>query len=129
MDAMDISGIELVASDAHSGIEMYEAAVISDAKSLAKFYSRINKTRKPGLPVPKVDFSQNVLVVMCLGEQKGEIAPKLAKSEKEDEIVITVDVSDSKDSRDKENSLVSFPFYIYKLPLTHKNVTIQKSDF
>ncbi|WP_223826536.1 hypothetical protein [Flagellimonas sp. S3867] len=129
MNAGHTSDFELVASDAYSGIDSYEAAVISNAKSLNKFYSRINKTRKPGLPVPVVDFSKDVLVVMCLGEQKGETTPKLAKSDHEDGIVITVALSEPNDSNIKENPIISYPFYIYKLPTTSKAISIQKQGF
>ena len=73
--------IELIDQDGYSGILEYETIVIKDAKSLNKFYSKINRTRKPGLPVPMVDFSKNMIVVVCMGKQKGEKLPVLSKAE------------------------------------------------
>lgn len=119
----------LIAHDAFSGITEYETMVVRDVKSLSKFYATINKTRKPGLPVPAIDFTKDILVVMCLGEQKGEPTPLLAKSEQESDIMITVSLSESNDLENKENNIISFPFYIYKLSHTSKKVTIQKSGF
>ena len=54
--------------DSFSNVEVYETTVIKDAKSLSKFYAGINKTRKPGLPVPIVDFSKEMAILVCLGE-------------------------------------------------------------
>lgn len=129
MNTIENGDMELVASDAYSGIDTYETAVIYDSKSLNKFYGRINKTRKPGLPVPHIDFSENVLLVMCLGQQKGEVTPLLKKSEEDDNILITIELNDSNKDTQLENSLTSYPFYIYKLPHTIKDVSIQKSGF
>lgn len=129
MNANENGDWELVASDAYSGIEEYEASVISDTKSLGKFYSRINRTRKPGLPLPNVDFSKDVLLVMCLGEQKGERTPILAKKEDDDKILFTIQLSESDDALNNENPIISYPFYIYKIPHTLKTMNIQKMGF
>ncbi|WP_299484979.1 hypothetical protein [uncultured Allomuricauda sp.] len=129
MNTSEKGDMELIASDAYSGIDNYEASVIQDSKSLNKFYGRINQTRKPGLPVPQVDFSKNVLLVMCLGKQKGETTPLLTKTEEENNILITIELSDKTSSLEAENSLMSYPFYIYKLQHTSKEVSIQKSGF
>nr|WP_298793846.1 hypothetical protein [uncultured Allomuricauda sp.] len=129
MNATEKGDMELIASDAYSGIDTYEASVIQDSKSLNKFYGRINQTRKPGLPVPQVDFSKNVLLVMCLGKQKGEPTPLLTKTEEENNILITIELADITSSLETENPLTSYPFYIYKLPHTSKEVSIQKAGF
>lgn len=129
MNETENGDMELVASDAYSGIDTYEAAMIYDSKSLSKFYGRINKTRKPGLPVPQVDFSKNVLLVMCLGKQKQERTPLLKKSEEENNILITIELSETISPSNTEKSLISYPFYIYKLPHTSKEVSIEKSGF
>ena len=129
MNTIENGDMELVASDAYSGIDAYEASVIQDSKSLHKFYGRINQTRKPGLPVPQVDFSKNVLLVMCLGKQKVETTPLLTKTEEDNNILITIELSDTISNSETQKSLTSYPFYIYKLPHTSKEVSIQKSGF
>lgn len=120
---------ELIAFDAFSGITEYEAAMIYDAKSLQKFYSRINKTRKPGLPVPQIDFLQNMLLAVCLGEQKGEAKPLVEKSEEDDNILIAIGLGESKGEEPAQERTTSYPFYLYKLLHTSKSVKIQKTEF
>ncbi|HKL90745.1 MAG TPA: hypothetical protein VJ880_06160, partial [Allomuricauda sp.] len=53
----EIEDLVLVDHDNFINIDSFETRVIRDAKSLRKFYAQINQTRKPGLPVPMVDFS------------------------------------------------------------------------
>ena len=74
-----LTELSLVDHESFTSIDSFETRVIRDAKSLNKFYREINKTRKPGLPVPMVDFSKDMLVLVCLGEQKGEKELLLSK--------------------------------------------------
>ena len=114
--------------DSFSNVEVYETTVIKDAKSLSKFYAGINKTRKPGLPVPIVDFTKEMAILVCLGEQKGKTKPVLSKlNETEDELVIALEIM----VEIEEETTIQptyFPFYLYKLPLVDKVITLQKID-
>ena len=121
------SDMVLIAEDAFSGITEFEAMVIGDAKSLNKFYSQINKTRKPGLPIPIVDFSRDMVVVVCMGAQRGEVIPVVSKYDgNEDKTLITIELPNGKDQVKVENLPVSSPFYVYKMPNTSKTVNFQK---
>src|SRR5690606_26060953 len=91
-----IEGLVLLEQDGYSGIETFETRVIRDTKSLNKFYTQINKTRKPGLPVPMVDFSQEMVLVVCLGKQQGEPSVTLSKSnETTTDLTVIVQLSNS----------------------------------
>lgn len=119
--------VVLVAKDGYSGIMEYEVLEIRDTKSLNKFYSQINKTRKPGLPVPVVDFSKEIVIVVCMGEQKGERMPMLSKiGETEEELTIAVELSKPKSTENIEAAPIVYPFYLYKMPLTAKLLSFQK---
>lgn len=130
MEAQTDADIVLVAEDGYSGIPEYEASTIRDAKSLNKFYSRINRTRKPGLPVPVVDFSKEMVIVVCLGEQKGGQNPVLNKStETEEGVTLSLQLVPQKTKDSESQQLVSYPFYVYKMPLTTKKVDINKAGW
>lgn len=123
MAGEEMENLILVTSDGYSGIAEYEVMLIKDTKSLNKFYSQVNKTRKPGLPVPMLDFSKEMAIVVCLGEQKGERTPQLSQlSETEEERTIAIELSDS----EKTESYISYPFYVYKLPISSKAINFQK---
>ncbi|TAI48553.1 hypothetical protein [Flagellimonas allohymeniacidonis] len=127
MEAEQQSEITLVDHDGFSGFFEYETMVVRDSKSLAKFYAQVNKTRKPGLPVPQIDFSKETVIIVCSGEQKGEMETKLMyKEETDNELVINVEMQKPEKGSATGNSVVSYPFYLYKIPHTSKSVVIQR---
>ena len=125
-----MENLELIAQDGYSGILEYDAQIIRDSKSLRTFYTQINKTRKPGLPVPKVDFSNEMVLLLCLGEQKGSKAPLLSKAEEtEGNMTITIALSDLEDKKGLDSQTISHPFYLYKMSLTSKTINFNKSGW
>ncbi|WP_139063651.1 hypothetical protein [Flagellimonas eckloniae] len=121
------SGMILIAHDEYSGISEYETMVIRDAKSLNKFYAKINRTRKPGLPVPTLDFSKEIVLVVCLGEQKGKKLLTLSSNEEtENEVSVSIEMVDSDEVEKDKVQYVSYPFYIYKIPHTSKTINFEK---
>ncbi len=122
--------IVLVAQDGFSGITEYEAGAIKDVKSLNKFYSRINRTRKPGLPIPVVDFSTEMVIVVCLGAQKQEMAPVLTRLDESDTALsLTLELSSVPAEKNQVAEMISYPFYIYKMPRTSKKLDIHKKGW
>lgn len=118
-------GLTLLVEDGYSGLEGFESMVVRDQKTLNSFFAKINRTRKPGIPVPEVDFTKEMVVVVCAGEQEGIGMPKLSKAtENEEEIVLAIENLNPPNK--KNNSLISSPFCVYKMPLSDKKVTFQK---
>ena len=119
----------LIEQDNFSSIESFETRVIRDAKSLRKFYMEINKTRKPGLPVPIIDFSKEMVLLVCAGEQSEEKAVHLSKlKETATELSVAVQMWDKEKKGDMAILPVYYPFYLYKLPITDKSIDFQKVD-
>ena len=119
----------LLAHEDFTNIDAFETRVIRDAKSLNKFYREINRTRKPGLPVPMVDFSKDMLVLVCLGEQKGEKNLVLSKLKETDQgMTIAVEVLEKVKDGEIAVQPMYFPFYLYKMPLLDKDLTFQRID-
>ena len=119
----------LIDHDDFVNIDVFGERVIRDAKSLRKFYAEINKTRKPGLPVPVVDFSQELVILVCLGEQKGGKTPVLSKLKETDaEISMALELVEQKKEEATTVQATNFPFYLYKMPLVDKTITFQRID-
>ncbi|WP_108424751.1 hypothetical protein [Flagellimonas amoyensis] len=121
----EIQGLVLVEQDGYSGVEVFEAREIRETKSLHRFYSQINKTRKPGLPVPMIDFSKEMVLLVCLGAQQGKPSVRLSKIKETDtEIFIGVVL----EAKPQGPLATQTPFYLYKMPLVDKTVIFQTSD-
>ncbi|MBU2975908.1 hypothetical protein [Zobellia sp. B3R18] len=116
--------LQLIESDNYSGSDQEEFLVVTDMKTLQKFYSTVNRTRKPGLPVPQVDFSKEVLVIYCAGKSKNSFQPRLfIENETEDQLVLKVE---NITGNDKTSTSIITPFSVYKLPLAQKNILLQQ---
>ena len=119
--------LTLLLQDNYSGADVAETLVIKDVKALKSFYSKINSTRKPGLPVPEVDFTKEMILIHCMGEQtNGKQALLSVIEENEKEVVISTSVKKSEKSS-TSSALIS-PFSVYKMPLTHKEITFKKEQ-
>lgn len=119
--------LTLLLQDNYSGTDVAETLVIKDVKALKSFYSKINRTRKPGLPVPEVDFTKEMILIHCSGEQRnGKHARLSIEKENEEEVVIATSIEKSKKSG-TSSALIS-PFSVYKMPLTQKEITFKKEQ-
>ncbi|MFS4457193.1 hypothetical protein [Maribacter sp. 2304DJ31-5] len=113
--------MELIVQDNYSGAELEEKILVENEKTLKKFYGRINRTRKPGLPLPEIDFSKNRLLIWCSGESTDNPI-ELFVSEETDE---TYFISKKTARKVKNTSALISPFYIYKIPLDHKTIVFE----
>ena len=119
--------LTLLLQDNYSGTDVAETLVIKDVKALKNFYSKINRTRKPGLPVPEVDFTKEMILIHCMGEQtNGKHSLLSVIDENEKEVIISTSVEKSKKSS-TSSALIS-PFSVYKMPLTSKEISFKAQD-
>jgi hypothetical protein len=119
--------LTLILQDNYSGSEIEESMIIKDAKALKSFYSKINRTRKPGLPVPEIDFTKEMILIHCIGEQtSGKTAELTFVDENEDEVVVKS--SAKMLEKGKTSSSITSPFSVYKMPFTQKRVTFKKDQ-
>ena len=115
--------LELILRDNYSGLKSPKILVVKEPTALREFYAQINKTRKPGLAIPNLDFNAEMVIVYCAGEQINASAPSMAIEHVNNEsIQITII-----DFEIRESSRVSTsPFCMYKLKASNKDVTFEK---
>ncbi|MBT8302492.1 MAG: hypothetical protein KJO63_14275 [Maribacter sp.] len=118
----DDERLTLILQDNYSGGDVAETLIIRDAKALNSFYSKVNRTRKPGIPVPKIDFSKEMILIYCTGEQtNGKHARLAIEEESEKEVIISTSVE--KSIKEGPNAALTSPFSVYKMPLTQKEIS------
>ncbi|WP_149277079.1 hypothetical protein [Pareuzebyella sediminis] len=114
--------LSLIVSDYYAPADSAAILVIRDEKSLLKFYAQINKTRKPGLPVPKIDFSDEMIVVRCIGEQKNGGMPELFFME-ETPRAIVIGVKEKQPIN--LGTAITGAFSVYKMPFSKKEIIVR----
>lgn len=114
-------GMELVLEDNYGGSNLEETFFIKDQKSLEAFYGKINRTRKPGFPLPKINFNEEMLFVWNAGKvhlEKLTLEPlKITK----DTMVISVNREKSKYAL----TAIVQPFKIYRMPISNRKIILQ----
>ena len=51
----------------HSNVDKQKNIIITNNEELSSFYSKINMTRTPDFPVPKVNFKKNIVLGLFMG--------------------------------------------------------------
>ncbi len=98
--------------------------VVRDEKTLASFFAKINRTRKPGLALPTIDFSKNILIIQCNGEIEANVLRALSIEEENKDQVLISDINQTKTDKEVSNAN---SFSIYSMPHTSKEI-IFKGD-
>ncbi len=115
----------LVVHDSYSGSDVSETLIITSSKALRLFFSRVNKTRKPGIRIPEIDFSKEMVIVHCSGKQDNAAIPVLTLL-KETDTTLVLGSKFEIDKKLNSATVTTSPFCVYKLPLTKKKITIEK---
>ena len=117
--------LKLVLSDNYGGAELQEIQLIRTSSELKRFFININKTRKPGLPVPKIDFSKEMVVIYCSGKTTtGSIPGLYMVSESDDKL--TLGIKKQNTTSDSTSNALLMPFGLYTMSLTDKEIVLDK---
>lgn len=120
--SMQDDQLVLLVEDAFFPVETPVTYIIEDAKTLKGFFTKVNRTRKPGIPVPIVDFSTETVLVACMGGVRTGLAPRM-KIKTETPGAIEV-IAELKGDENLQNSL-SYPFCVYKIPKSQKRIIVE----
>lgn len=121
----DSMKLQLVLQDSYSGIEQPEFQVIRGPKALKNLFLKFNRTRKPGLPVPEVDFTQEILLVYCAGATFDVGIKELVILNESLESITIGQKEQTTSKKENLNSTIT-PFLIYKMPFTQKEINLLK---
>ena len=114
-------GMELILSGDYSGFEDEQLLVINNKVQWEEFFGRINRTRKPGLTVPEIDFERNTIIIRLKGETTNNEPDVVLGKVSKDALLLkrTQNLTKGK------SSAVMTPFFIYIISKTDKRIKIQ----
>ncbi len=115
--------LEFLLRDNYSGLKTPQIFVIKEPNALRDFYSQINKTRKPGLAIPNVDFNSELVIIYSLGEQFNAEAP-IMQIQSSTRTSVKITILDSITAED--SGAITSPFCVYKLKSNTSNLLFLK---
>ncbi|MGB5236152.1 MAG: hypothetical protein WBM43_14730 [Flavobacteriaceae bacterium] len=118
--------LTMVMSDLYGGTEGEEVQVLRSQGALDKFFININKTRKPGLNPPVIDFNENMVIVYCSGQTNNQSLPALWLTEDPEQGMV-VQKKQKNEAKDEESTAIVRPFGLYIMPLTEKEIKLQSN--
>lgn len=119
------SGLELIMQEEQGGFEADEMLVFRDAKRLKSFFSKINRTRKPGLPVPDIDFLKEIIIIQCTEKESLTDSASLSVL-KETATQFILNIQNRSEAKNTLNANSYGSFSIYKMPITAKDIILEK---
>ncbi len=117
--------LKLVVSDYYYGGQEESIEIIREEGTLKKFFMKLNQTRKPGLPMPDVDFTINIVILYTGNNSEIDSLPQLALLE-EKETQLLVSSKTIKEQKHSNAAASGRSFQIYTLPITDKEVVLVK---
>ena len=116
---------QLIIEDTTGGPEEPQILVVNDPATLKAFYRQVNKTRKPGLAIPKIDFTNEFVVILCMGTRKSlGYSTHITHTEIKGEL-LTVYVKETIPG-DTSAYVLTEPFSVYKINGTYESVVFKK---
>ena len=119
---LDDNPLTLILSDNYGGTDTEQLLVLRDNKALKSFFSKVNMTRKPGLQIPEIDFSTEMVVIYCNGKTTDTPTLRIRGVQEEDNQMI-LDIEKTKDNKSPSTAIL-MPFHLYKMPLTEKEIML-----
>jgi ketopantoate reductase len=116
------NSVELLVQDEINSMTEEETLVIRSSKALRSFFTKVNMTRKPGIPVPEVDFNTNMVVIYCSGKRTDGAKPTINKIRENDTEMVFLA---NHNTVAGEKQYTVSPFSLFKIPLTDKTIIFE----
>ena len=117
---------ELIESQSQGGYKLDENIVISNSIDLKLLYTKLNLSRKPGLPIPDVDFEKESIIAVFMGEKlTGGYAISIESISKVSKSSIEVKIKETNPG-DMATMAITSPFAIYKVSISNAKTTFIK---
>lgn len=117
---------EVLVQHSHGGYEQPQIKIIKEPKALQEVYAKINMTRRPGFPIPDVDFDKEMIIGLYMGEKNyGGYSISIDNVEETKKELI-IFVKESTPEGMMATTVICQPFCIVKMPATKKEIVFKK---
>lgn len=120
--------IDILANESHGGYETSKYLIIKDQESLEEIYGKVNMMRRPGLPIPEIDWKNEMVIALFMGQKNSggySIVVDKITSINDNEIEFLL-----KETKPEgiTTAVICQPFYFCKVQRTDKDVVFKKVE-
>lgn len=120
--------IEVLVEGSHGGYETSKYLIIRNDKALQEVYAKINMIRSPEILVPKIDWKNEMVIALFMGQKNSggyKISVKNIKSIDQNKDEITVKETAP---QGMATTVITQPFYFCKVKRTDKDIVFKKVE-
>jgi len=118
---------EVLVEDQIGGYTTPEIRVVKGRESLLKVYGQVNKSRKPGFPIPDIDFSRETIVAVFMGKKNTGGYGVAVEEVREEKGKLIVAIKETKPSSGAMAiTVITQPFCIVKINSSNKELVFEK---
>ncbi|NQY29574.1 MAG: protease complex subunit PrcB family protein [Flavobacteriaceae bacterium] len=118
---------EVLVEDQIGGFVKEEIRIIKNRESLLEVYGYVNRIRKPGFSIPKVDFSKETIIAVFMGEKTTGGFSVTIENVKEENKKLIVKIKETKPGpKDMVTMAITQPFCFVKINNVGKEFVFEK---
>ena len=120
--------MEVLANESHGGYETSKYLVIKNQEALQEVYGKVNMIRRPGLPIPKIDWKNEMVIALFMGQKNsGGYSIIVDKITSLNNDTVEFLLKETK-PEGMATTVICQPFYFCKVQRTDKEVIFKKVE-
>lgn len=118
--------LDLIESHSQGGFKTEQYNIVTNPIELQSLYTQLNLSRKPGLPLPNVDFNNESLIAIFMGQKmSGGFSIKIDSIKRINKTRVEIKLKET-NPKDMASMAITSPFVIYKVSIPNVTVNIKE---
>lgn len=117
---------ELLLQESHGGYKEQRLLIINEQKKLTDVYMKLNQIRRPGIPVPAIDFEKSTVLALFFGTHQNGAQRYKVRDVSDKGSVITVLLVENKP--EVATMVITQPSMFLKIPKSNAKEIVLKIE-
>lgn len=116
--------LELIESHSHGGFKSEQYHTVTNHIELKQLYTQLNLSRKPGLPIPEVNFETESIIAFFMGQKmSGGFSIKIDSIKQINKTNVEIKLKET-EPKDMATMAITSPFVVYKVSVPNIVISI-----
>lgn len=124
--AQNTTNYEIISEGPISGVNDAQIRVVKEKEGLKEIYEYLNENRSPSLLMPNIDFDEDIIVALFMGEKNYGGFKISVDHIEENAKEIIIHVKETAPSGKFATMVITQPYCIFKIKQTAKEIVFKK---